>query len=106
MCPTEIYTDIVILVGRDVGDAVPYNVKCIFDAQRDKNHITHFAAGGTPRLSSPTRRMNPFERDVEDAVPYKRMTPWEREGRSAPTRKGRYYTKMLKMSEKWGFLMY
>ena len=30
-----------------------------------------FHQGGTPGLSSPTRRMNPFERDVEDAVPYK-----------------------------------
>ena len=35
----------------------------------------NFGGGGTPGLSSPTRRMNPFERDVEDAVPCKKNDP-------------------------------
>ena len=90
---TEINTKINISSGRDAKVVVPYNVKYIFDAQRDKNHITHFTAGGRgdpsptikntsslftftyylAKLSSPTQRMNPFERDVEGAVPYKHI---------------------------------
>ena len=45
--------------------SVPYNVKYIFYAQWDKNHTTHFTAGGRGD-PSPTMRMNPRKRDVED----------------------------------------
>ena len=46
MCPTEIYTDIVIFVGAGRRGRRPLQGKLKIDVQRDKNHITHFTAGG------------------------------------------------------------